>query len=110
MVLFFFRNFDAAFGTVGVDARNPCSLIYCGNKAFSEKESQALRDYAISIKNSLHVYLSLHSFSQLLLYPYGYTQEIPSNNDELKRLAALATDAIYSKQGLCLISLLFFYN
>lgn len=36
--------------------------IYCGKEAFSEKESQALRDYALSIKDSIEVYISLHSF------------------------------------------------
>ena len=73
-------------------------VIYCGKKAFSEKESQALRDYALSIKDSLAVYISLHSFSQLLLYPYGHVREVPNNNDELNRLASLAKEAISNKQ------------
>jgi len=93
------RNFDVAWGTVGVDKRNPCSLIYCGSGPFSENESKALRDYAISIKNSLEVYISLHSFSQLLLYPYGHKAEVPKNQKNLQHLATLAMDAIYSKQG-----------
>lgn len=93
------RNFDVAFGTVGVNKNNPCSLIYCGKSAFSEKETQAFRDYILSIKDSLGAYVGFHSFSQLLMYPYGYSSNLPKSNDKLKKLATLAQQAIKSKQG-----------
>lgn len=93
------RNFDVDFGGAGVSTKNPCSLIYCGKTAFSEKESEALKNYILALGPNLQAYISLHSFSQLLMYPYGYKSELLENDKELRRLTILAAEAIQSKQG-----------
>lgn len=48
---------------------NPCSEQYSGVKAFSEPESFALAAFIKSFDN-IRLYLSFHSYGQLLLFPY----------------------------------------
>jgi hypothetical protein len=62
---------------------SPCSDSYAGTSPFSETETETLSSYLSSISNSLLVYFSFHSYSQLLMFPYGYTQEHVSNYEEL---------------------------
>lgn len=47
----------------------PCSQIYAGPKPFSEVETEALSEF-IKTFNNIKIYLSFHSYSQLLLFPY----------------------------------------
>lgn len=65
------RNYDNNWGTVGI-SHNPSSDVYCGPSAFSEPETQALRDFYLSHEN-LTINLSFHTFSELILYPWGHT-------------------------------------
>ncbi len=67
------RNFDFHWGEVGAPAQ-PCSDTFRGEKAFSEPETIALRDLMHSIRNECKFYLTLHSYGQYLIYPWGYTQ------------------------------------
>uniref|UniRef100_A0A0P4W9B3 Peptidase M14 domain-containing protein n=1 Tax=Scylla olivacea TaxID=85551 RepID=A0A0P4W9B3_SCYOL len=55
---------------------NPCSDIYAGPEPFSEVEMRVVRDQLTSIAD-IKVYLSLHSFSQLWMYPWGFTSSLP---------------------------------
>ena len=47
----------------------PCLPTYAGPKPFSEPETLALSEFIKTFKN-LKLYLSFHSFSQLLIFPY----------------------------------------
>lgn len=67
------RNWDFHFG-VGASDR-PCSEVYKGPSAFSEPETRALRDAMLREKDNLMLVLSLHSYGQFLLYPWGWTAE-----------------------------------
>lgn len=51
----------------------------------SERESIALRDLILDRKPLS--YVSLHSFSQLLMFPNGAYRSHVSNHDELKLIA-----------------------
>jgi carboxypeptidase T len=64
------RNWDIAWGGDG-SSGNRFSDVYRGERPFSEPETAALRDLALREHIALHV--DVHSFSQLLLYPWGYT-------------------------------------
>ncbi len=59
---------------------DPCDETYRGPSAFSEPEIQAIRDFceAHEFKNALNY----HTYSNLLLYAWGYTDE-PSPDDGL---------------------------
>ncbi|RWS23254.1 carboxypeptidase B-like protein, partial [Leptotrombidium deliense] len=79
------RNFDVEFCQNGA-SKEMCDSDYCGKKAFSEKESQLLRDYVLRIKNKLSAYFSLHNFGQFWMYPYAYTDIPPKNVKTLVRM------------------------
>ncbi|XP_003416212.1 carboxypeptidase B [Loxodonta africana] len=83
------RNFDADWCKLGA-SRSPCDETYCGSAAESEKETKALADFIRKNLSSIKAYLSIHSYSQMLLYPYSYDYKLPANNDELNALAKAA--------------------
>ncbi|KAM9454994.1 carboxypeptidase B2 [Clarias gariepinus] len=79
------RNFDANWCTVGASS-DPCSDIYCGQYPESEPEVQAVTNFLRNNKDSIKLYFSMHSYSQMLLFPYSYTKEQIPNHDELFNL------------------------
>ncbi|XP_018567135.1 carboxypeptidase B-like [Anoplophora glabripennis] len=93
------RNFDALWGTVGASSWQ-CDITYRGHKAFSEVETQAVRDYILEHKDDIKLFLDVHSFGRWLLYPYGYSDDEPDDVEELRTLGRLFNDAIHSVRGL----------
>ncbi|XP_077503073.1 uncharacterized protein LOC144113694 [Amblyomma americanum] len=67
------RNFDVRFGLAGSSA-NPCAENYAGTFPFSEAESRAIRDGINNLKDRLKAYINLHSYSQMVMIPYGYSK------------------------------------
>lgn len=63
------RNYSYGWGTGG-SSRSPNSDVYMGPEAFSEPETQAVRDFVMS-KPNIRTLLSFHTFSELVLYPWG---------------------------------------
>ena len=76
------RNFGFHWGEQGVST-NPCSEIYAGPSAFSEPESRAVRDYILKENKSkrIKMYLTLHSYGPLILYPWGYDYNLNAADD-----------------------------
>ena len=70
-----------------------CSEIYSGPRAFSEPETKAMSQYILKHKGRWAAYLTLHSYSQLILTPWGFSSKVPDNYDELMRVANLGVDA-----------------
>ncbi|XP_034950230.1 carboxypeptidase B-like [Chelonus insularis] len=87
------RNFDYKWMTVGASSY-PCSETYAGPKPFSEVETQALRDLVESLQGNVKVYLTLHSYGQYLLHPWGWTSALPSNEPTLRSVGLKAAQAI----------------
>lgn len=50
-------------------SHDPCSDTFAGPKGFSEPETLALSEF-ISTFDNVKLFLSLHSYGQLLLFPY----------------------------------------
>lgn len=67
------RNYGYKFNTGGSSSR-PSSDTYHGGSAFSEPETQAIRDF-IKSRPNLKIMMSYHSFSNLILYPWGHTAQ-----------------------------------
>ena len=59
----------------GGSSSNPCTDTYMGKSAFSEIENQNVRDFLSKHKDTIMYYVNLHSYSQLVLLPWGYTEE-----------------------------------
>ncbi|XP_069765288.1 carboxypeptidase A1-like isoform X1 [Narcine bancroftii] len=91
------RNFNANFGGSG-SSRVPCSESYCGPYAHSEPEVKAIVNF-IKKHGHFRVFITLHSYYQRLMYPYGYTRKTPENVKELDMLAREATEALISLYG-----------
>ncbi|NXQ35595.1 CBPA1 Carboxypeptidase, partial [Alaudala cheleensis] len=88
------RNWDAGFGDAGASS-NPCSETYHGPYPNSEPEVKSIVDFVKSHGN-IKAFVSIHSYSQLLLYPYGYTSTPAPDQKELHEVSAKAVAALSS--------------
>lgn len=81
------RNYGYGWGTGG-SSSSPSSDIYMGNAAFSEPETKAVRDFFLAHR-TIKIALSFHTFSELILYPWGGRSEGVGGVDEalFKRMA-----------------------
>lgn len=77
---------------------NPCSNGYHGDFVFSEPETLQLARYVNSIPN-LFGYISFHSFGQLLMTPYAYTQNTSVNHDLLFDIGRIAVEQLETVRG-----------
>ena len=64
------RNYSYQWGTGG-SSRSTNSEVYMGPKPFSEPESQIVKSFVESHLNA-KILLSFHTFSELILYPWGH--------------------------------------
>ena len=72
----------------------PCVDTFHGDRAFSEPETSAVRDFVMSKRHRLHAYLAFHSFGNKILYPWGYTNNPTNDVEELRGFAEVAKSAI----------------
>ncbi|KAF7479637.1 Hypothetical predicted protein [Marmota monax] len=91
------RNWDAGFGGPGASS-SPCSDSYHGPRANSEVEVKSIVDF-IKSHGEFKAFITLHSYSQLLMYPYGYKCTKSDNFDELDELAQKAAQSVTSLHG-----------
>ncbi|XP_059027850.1 carboxypeptidase A4 [Mustela nigripes] len=91
------RNWNASFAGEGA-SDNPCSEIYHGPHANSEVEVKSVVDF-IQEHGNFKCFIDLHSYSQLLMYPYGYTVKKAPDADELDEVARRAARALASLSG-----------
>lgn len=86
----------------GVGSSSACSSeTYHGQHAFSEQETLNIRHLVETHYNNLISYLSVHSYSQLLLKPWGYTTSasvVPPNINDLVRILYYAWQLLSSRQ------------
>ncbi|CAC5419667.1 CPA2 [Mytilus coruscus] len=81
------RNWNSNFGGTGSSGQS-CSDTYRGNSALSEPETAALND-AVQTTNTV-AFISIHSYSQYILLPWGYQSSKPSDYNTLLRIARSA--------------------
>jgi len=67
------RNFGFHWNETG-SSPDPCSDIYAGSKAFSEPEAIVVRDLIHSYADRGKMYLTVHSYGNYILYPWGYIE------------------------------------
>uniref|UniRef100_A0A4W3IAT4 Carboxypeptidase B n=1 Tax=Callorhinchus milii TaxID=7868 RepID=A0A4W3IAT4_CALMI len=82
------RNWNAGWCEIGA-SKNPCSETYCGPVVESEKVVKAVADYIRSQRSVIKAYLTMHSYSQMCLFPYSYTYNLAANHEELVSLTAI---------------------
>jgi hypothetical protein len=92
------RNSSSKWGGVGASS-NSCSEII-GPSAASEPETQTIQNYVASIfpdqrgpgdndpapNDAMGVFMTLHSYAEEVLFPWGWTTTPPPNNTALETL------------------------
>lgn len=84
------RNWSHQWGGPG-SSGSRSSETYRGPSPFSEPETRALRDTALSFGSDLLAHIDYHSSGQLILYPQGYTHT-PIDEPDLTFFRELTLD------------------
>jgi carboxypeptidase T len=102
------RNYGYMWGVLNVSTSShvPSDETYVGPRAFSEPETRAVRD--LVARERFGGVLTYHSYSQLILYPWGYTSRpVEDERDlalmrgltgEMQRLIAEVHERTYTAQ------------
>ncbi|MFG0330053.1 MAG: M14 family metallopeptidase [Phycisphaerales bacterium] len=91
------RNWDYGWGGPGSSGFR-FSETYRGAAPFSEPETAALRDFFIANPH-IAAHIDFHSYSQLILYPWGYTDDLSPAHDFFDLISARMAEAIEAVHG-----------
>ncbi len=94
------RNFEHAWGTIDSPDLSPCSVTFPGGLPASEPETQALQNFVRTLypagprpgdgvaasDDTSGVLITLHSYSDLVLWPWGHTADPAPNQAALAQL------------------------
>merc|ERR1719290_225960 len=89
------RNWDYHWADAGASS-DSCSQTYQGPEAFSEVEARNVRDYVMAHKDQIKFYQTLHSYSQLVLFPWGYTTDPAPGYDAMLDLGTRGNEALFA--------------
>ncbi|GHC33938.1 hypothetical protein GCM10010348_71190 [Streptomyces anthocyanicus] len=71
------RNFGYKWGCCNGSSGSPSSDTYRGSDPFSATETRVLRDFVLSRRiggeQQIKTHIDLHTYSELILWPFGYT-------------------------------------
>ncbi|MGY1682295.1 M14 family metallopeptidase [Geodermatophilus sp. SYSU D01176] len=86
------RNYGYMWGTLDINTSShvPSDDTYVGPRAFSEPEVRAVRD--LVAREQFRGVLTYHSYSQLVLYPWGYTSDPIEDDADLAAHRDLAQE------------------
>ncbi|KAI6749509.1 hypothetical protein HG530_014923 [Fusarium avenaceum] len=97
------RNWPFKWDIPGGSSTDPCNETFRGRKPGDTPENKALVNHikAISKTSGIRSYVDWHSYSQLILLPYGYDCSVNATNiAEQMKLAEGVSDAIWEVNGL----------
>ncbi|XP_053614670.1 carboxypeptidase B-like [Plodia interpunctella] len=94
------RNYGFKWAVSGV-SNNPCNgETYAGPKPFSEPETRIVRNIMMKNSQRMKLYVSMHSYGNYLVYPWGYTGDyLPKEWKKLDSLARSVSKAVESAGG-----------
>lgn len=86
------RNYGYMWGTLDINTSShvPADETYVGTRAFSEPEVRAVRD--LVAREQFRGLITYHSYSQLILYPWGYTGDPIADPADRAELSGLGTE------------------
>ncbi|CAG0919199.1 unnamed protein product [Notodromas monacha] len=99
------RNFPYKWMEVAGFNDDVCSPIYAGPNSASEKCVQNIMSFVMqklqaeSSPSKLVAFYIFHSYSEVWLSPWGWTDELPTSYSDLMRVAAAGTAAIKEVYG-----------
>ena len=92
------RNYSVGFG--GANSSNlTTSDVYRGPSAFSEPETNALRNYCATLPNVV-CFVDYHSYGQQIGWPWTYTTTAPTAYNQLNTWGSTIRSAILNSGGL----------
>ena len=93
------RNYGYMWGVLNVNTSShvPSDDTYVGPRAFSEPETRAVRN--LVARELFGGVLTYHSYSQLILYPWGYTSSPVEDETDLDTMRGLTQDMQRLIQG-----------
>jgi len=93
------RNFDWHWGETGAST-DPCEEIYQGSSPFSEPEAKAMRDFVMNHRNDIQVAITMHTYSQIWIHPYGHVRNsYPNDVTDLHETGLKAAAALKKLYG-----------
>jgi murein tripeptide amidase MpaA len=92
------RNWGYGWGGAGASS-NQSSETYRGTAAFSEPETAGFRDWALP-RTNIAAHLDIHAYSELLLWPWGYTSTLSPDQGSFNRVGLAAQAALKAVNGL----------
>jgi len=89
------RNWGHEWGGKGA-SNNPCTETYRGKRPFSEPETKAIASFILKKMKSqqIKMYLTIHSYGQYFLYPWGYEKLDTHDRHELHNMGRIGAEAI----------------
>ncbi|XP_059052557.1 carboxypeptidase A2-like [Achroia grisella] len=92
------RNFSYGWGGKG-SSNVPTNAFYRGPEPFSEPESSAVRDILSNYSIPFKVYITLHSYGQVILFPFAFKDELCHDYIRLLEGATVMAKAIHECNG-----------
>jgi len=92
------RNFAHKWGGKGT-SNYPCSETYKGPSAASEPEIASVQKFVYENREQIKLFLTFHSYSQMLFLPWGYDNVRVPDHDELMVVANKAAKSLEDVYG-----------
>lgn len=94
------RNWAYAFSSPSSTSLNPCSEMYGGSSPFSAEETRAIGRYLENPVNNVRGFFDLHSYGQLMMYPFSWScEESVADEEDLLELSLGAISALKNVHG-----------
>ncbi|XP_041969206.1 carboxypeptidase B-like [Aricia agestis] len=90
------RNYDFAWNTAGT-SNNPCTEIFAGSKPLSEIETQVVAEIMKTYLPRMTLYLTMHSFGSMILYPWGHDGSLSQQALALHTVGINMAEAIHER-------------
>lgn len=92
------RNYDARHGATG-SSTHPCSQTYAGSVPFTEPETRHQSNFVYSNRQSMKMFISFHSYSQMILLPFSHSKQLAPDHKDLESVGLAAVKAIEQTHG-----------
>lgn len=91
------RNFPVDWNGLGSTSKSPCSEVYVGASAGSEPETKAVMKVVDEAPLTAH--FDYHSYSELIMSPWGYTTERHPRSHEIRELMEVLQKGIRKRHS-----------
>ncbi|KAM3955733.1 LOW QUALITY PROTEIN: carboxypeptidase B-like [Aphomia sociella] len=88
------RNYDFFWNTVGT-SNSACADTYAGSRPFSEIETRVVQSLLHEHLNRISLYLTMHSYGSMILYPWGHDGSLSNNAFALQTVGIAMADRIF---------------